>query len=370
MSDKERAAQNVTLMGGFVNLLLTGLKGFIGVITNSAGLIADAIHSLTDLATDLFVWLAISFGKKEADENHPHGHKRFETIATLVVGILVFVTGMGIIIEMASQIQTTEWTNPNELAFSIIIVSIFAKEILFRWTRRIARKYNNALLEANAVHHRTDALSSIVVLAGLIATYSGFELGDLLAAVLVGAMLVRTGIKISKGALLEMSEAGVDKETLEKIVKTIETTGGVVSAHFVKTRLHAGEILGEAHVEVDPRLTVTEGHEISERVFKRVKSVVPNIRELIIHIDPEDDEIQLPEYPSGHSLRSFLNEKWSEFNPDNQLQSIIIHLLHTGVEVSITVGDDVKDEQMMEFKNSILKDSRIDIITFNRQVNI
>ena len=87
MSDKERAAQNVTVMGGFVNLLLTGLKGFIGVITNSAGLIADAIHSLTDLATDLFVWLAISFGKKEADENHPHGHKRFETIATLVVGI-------------------------------------------------------------------------------------------------------------------------------------------------------------------------------------------------------------------------------------------------------------------------------------------
>ena len=114
MSDKERAAQNVTVMGGFVNLLLTGLKGFIGVITNSAGLIADAIHSLTDLATDLFVWLAISFGKKEADENHPHGHKRFETIATLVVGILVFITGMGIIIEMASQIQTTEWTNPND----------------------------------------------------------------------------------------------------------------------------------------------------------------------------------------------------------------------------------------------------------------
>ena len=309
MTERDRVARRVTIVGAIVNILLAALKAVAGVITASASLIADAIHSIGDLASDFVVYIAILLGSREADENHQYGHRRYETLASLIVGLMIIAAGIGLGYEMINRIQdSSSWEVPGQLAMAAAAVSILVKEILYRYTYSAGVKQNHPLMQANAFHHRTDALSSLVVLIGLIATEFGITVGDLAAALVVSFMLARAGLKIVYEALLEVSEAGVDPETYSLMEKTIRETDGVIDMHLLRTKTIGGEIFAESHAQVNPYISVTQGHEIAHRIVERVEAVVPALKELTVHIDPEYDEHDSPELPNCSQLEEKIRD--------------------------------------------------------------
>ncbi|MCH1527318.1 MAG: cation diffusion facilitator family transporter [Candidatus Poseidoniaceae archaeon] len=354
MTERDSVARKVTIVGAIVNVLLAGLKAFVGILTSSASLIADAIHSISDLVSDMVVYVAILFGSREADENHQYGHRRYETLALFVVGIMIIIAGIGLGYEMINRIQDSDdWTSPGQFALLAAAASIIVKELLYHYTIRAGNKFNHALLQANAVHHRTDALSSLVVLIGLLASEFGFTVGDLAAALVVSFMLTRVGLKIVYEALLEVSEAGVDSQTFALMEKTIKETDGVIDMHLLRTKTIGGEIFAESHAQVNPYLSVTQGHEIAHRIVERVENVVPALKELTVHIDPEDDELESPELPNCSHLEKQIRDIWSTHHESSDLLAVTLHILHAGVEVVLRVSSKLEDSTFQNIRDEI-----------------
>ncbi len=355
MSERDSVARKVTIVGAFVNVILAGLKAVVGIITSSAALVADAVHSIADLISDFVVYIAILFGSREADDNHQYGHRRYETLASMVVGFLIIITGLGLGWEFIQRIQESEdWVNPGRTALAVAGVSIIAKEILYQYTHKAGLKHNHQLIQANAVHHRTDALSSLVVFAGLLVSEFGYSVGDLAAALVVSFMLTRIGLKIVYDSLLEISEAGVDSETYDLMEKTIRETEGVVDMHLLRTKTIGGEIFAETHAQVNPYLSVTQGHEIAHRIIKRVENVVPALQELTVHIDPEDDEHVNPELPDCSEVENNIRAIWSKHYDVSQLEYITLHVLYDGIEADIRISSEVPSEGLKEIEKEVL----------------
>ena len=356
MTERDSVAKRVTIVGAIVNILLAVLKAFVGVLSSSASLIADAIHSISDLVSDMVVYVAILFGTREADENHQYGHRRYATLASFVVGLMIIAAGIGLGYEMINRIQDSEsWKTPGQMALAAAAASIVVKELLYHYTIRAGNKHNHSLLQANAVHHRTDALSSLVVLVGLLASEFGFTVGDLAAALVVSFMLTRVGLKIVYEALLEVSEAGVDPETFALMEKTIRETEGVLDMHLLRTKTIGGEIFAESHAQVNPYISVTQGHEIAHRIVERVEAVVPALKELTVHIDPEDDEHDAPELPNCSDLEIKIREIWGSHYDSEELQAVTLHILHSGVEVVLRVSPSVSENKFENVKNDVMK---------------
>jgi len=365
MSERDYVARRVTVVGALVNIILAGIKAVIGVVTSSASLIADAVHSFADLISDFVVYVAILLGSREADENHQYGHRRYETIATMIVGLLIILTGLGLGWEIVQRIQESDtWANPGRTALIVAGISIVTKEILFQYTNKAGIKHNHQLIQANAVHHRTDALSSLVVFAGLLVSELGYSVGDLAAALIVSFMLTRIGMKIVYESLLEISEAGVDSETYNLIEKTIRETDGVVDMHLLRTKTIGGEIFAETHAQVNPYLSVTQGHEIAHRIIKRVGNVVPGLKELTVHIDPEDDEHVNPELPDCSDVEAKIKQIWSSNHNPADLEFITLHVLYDGIEVDIRINSDVPQTNLEEIRSQIISIENINKVQF------
>ena len=354
MTERDSVARRVTIVGAIVNVFLAGLKGVAGYLTASASLIADAIHSISDLASDFVVYIAILLGSHEADENHQYGHRRYETLGSLVVGLMIIAAGIGLGYEMINRIQNNDsWNSPGQLALIVAAASIVIKELLYRYTIRAASKHNHTLLQANAAHHRTDALSSLVVFVGLLATEFGFTVGDLAAALVVSFMLTRVGLKIVYDALLEISEAGVDSETFALMEKTIRETAGVLDMHLLRTKTIGGEIYAESHAQVNPYLSVTQGHEIAHRIVERVRDVVPALQELTVHIDPEDDEHDSPKLPNCSEVEGEIRKVWSSHHDESALHAVTLHILSGGIEVVLRVSPEIDDSKFEAISKEI-----------------
>ena len=346
MTERDSVARRVTVVGAIVNVLLAALKAIVGYLTASVALMADAIHSISDLASDIVVYIAILFGSQEADENHQYGHRRYETLALFFVGLMIIIAGLGLGYEMINRIQdNTSWSSPGQMALAAAAAAIIIKEILYHYTQRAGIKHNHVLLQANASHHRTDALSSLVVFAGLIASEFGFTVGDLAAALVVSFMLTRVGLKIVYEALLEISEAGVDPETFALMEKTIRETDGVLDMHLLRTKTIGGEIFAESHAQVNPYLSVTQGHEIAHRIVERVENVVPALRELTVHIDPEDDEHDSPSLPDCSEIENNIRNIWSSHHDESGLHAVTLHILSSGIEVVLRVSPEIDDSK-------------------------
>lgn len=339
----DRAARQVTLLGGVVNLVLIAIKAAGGLLYGSVALLADALHSLTDLVSDIVVYIAVKLGSAEADENHPYGHRRFETIASLAVGLLVIATGVGLILETARRLQTQEWLTPDGPALAVAVIAILAKEGLYHVTVRVANRHARPILKANAVHHRTDSLSSIAVFVGLAAAMAGVSSGDLLAAMVVGLLFLHGGWGILSEALLELSEAAVDDATQATMMETILATGGVEDVHVLKTKTVGGLIFAEAHVQVRPHISVTQGHEIAHRAMHRVLKAVPRMEDITIHIDPEDDDEAPVHLPDGHLLEHDIRTAWAEATDASPLLDVTMHLLGVGVTAVLCCAADTPD---------------------------
>ena len=285
-AERAAAASRSTWVSVGVNLVLTLAQVSAGVLTKSQGLVADGIHSLSDLIADFVVLVASHHSRKEADEDHPYGHQRFETAASLALGVLLLVVGIGMLasalgkLENPSSVQTVHiaalWVAGGALA---------AKEALFRYMLTVAKRVKSSMLVANAWHARSDAASSLVVGVGIIGNLCGYPILDPIAALIVGLMVARMGWSFGWDALHDLMDRSVDEREVAAIRATLLETPGVAGVHDVRTRKMGDMIVVDAHIEVAADISVEAGHDIAvtarQRVLQRHR-----VLNLMTHVDP------------------------------------------------------------------------------------
>ena len=286
------ATRNATLIGAVTNLVLAFAQLFGGVFTHSQALLADGAHTLSDLATDFIVLIAAKLASKDADEDHPYGHGRYETVATIVLGIILGLVAIGIAYDAIIRITNPEQLlEPELLGVLFACLAIVAKEALFRYTKQIANKINSPLLHANAWHHRSDAISSLVVLVGIAGTVLlEVKWLDALAALIVAVMIFIMAVNMLTENIAELVDTAIAPEKVKQIQYYIADLDGVNNVHMLRTRQMAGRILADVHIQVDPYISVSEGHHIAENVMQALSEKFPELQDVTVHIDPEDDE--------------------------------------------------------------------------------
>jgi len=334
-----RETRRVALVSAVVNLLLSAAQVVIGLIANSAALVADGIHSASDLLSDVLVWFAARHASMAPDKDHPYGHGRFETAATLGLGILLTLVAIGIVWNGAERLFDTARPVPGQLAVLVAAIGIVAKEALYWYTIIVAKRLHSAMLRANAWHHRSDAISSVIVLIGVGGAVLGFSYMDALAAIVVGVMVAKIGWDLGWSALTELVDTALDEEQVAEAKRVIMAIDGVRSVHMLRTRRHGAEATADVHVQVAPRLSVSEGHMISQAVEDRMIEKVGSITDVTVHIDPEDDE-DAPKcqgLPLRAEALATLEAAWNNAQVLPAQREIRLHYLGGKIEVELTL---------------------------------
>jgi len=335
-----RLKNKVTIVGALVNIFLTVIKIGVGILGQSAALIADGLHSLSDLVSDLLVLIAVRLGAREADHEHPYGHRRFETLATTILGVGLIVIGFGIAWDVYERILTPErLLIPQASALGIAAISILANEWLFQYTKRVAKVTRSKLLLANAWHHRSDAISSIIVLIGVAGSLLGYIWADAAAAVLVAVMVAKIGFNLVADSIKELVDTGLSSELVQKIREEIATIDGVKDIHLLRTRQMGEDALVDAHIVVGSRITVSEGHMIGDVVRDVLIDKFDDVQEVLVHIDPENDEHKEEEHKS--LLRNEIDALLNEYLAENYglIDEFRVHYIDGGIEIEVILPD-------------------------------
>ena len=278
----------ITVVGGVINAGLFALKFGLGLLSGSMALVADGIHSLSDLATDLVVIGGIRLADRPADRSHAYGHGKFETLAGLAVALALLVAGAWLIWDSAVGSRVGGGHPPGVMIMAVAGLSILVKEGLYRVTCRTARRVHSTALQANAWHHRTDALSSVAVLLGGAATALGYPGGDKVAAVVVGAMVLMAALRILGRAFHELVEGALSEEEQRTIARAIESVDGVQGWHRLRTRRLGRQALVDVHIQVDPAMPVREAHDIATRVERTVSQALGERASVVVHVEPAE----------------------------------------------------------------------------------
>ena len=285
-SARFNAARKSTWVSVVVNLFLTLGQVIVGAISGSQGLIADGIHSLSDLVADFVVLLANHKSKKEADEDHPYGHYRYENAASLVLGALLLIVGIGMLWSAIHKIQDpTSIAQVQTIALWVALIALAVKELLFRYMLAVAKRVRSSMLVANAWHARSDAASSLVVAIGIVGNLLGYALFDPIAALIVGLMVAKMGSSFMWDSLHDLMDRAADSEIEEKIKNTLQSADGVSGIHDLKTRKMGDLIVVDVHLEIDGNLSVREGHDIAVAARKVVLDNYP-VLNVMTHVDP------------------------------------------------------------------------------------
>ncbi|VAW54874.1 Cobalt-zinc-cadmium resistance protein [hydrothermal vent metagenome] len=355
LEQRKRETNRITLWGVAVNLVLSVIKIVGGIYGQSQALLADGIHSLSDLASDGMVLIASKHAGEDADEDHPYGHARYETLATVALGFLLIGVAVGIAYDAIMRLEVLRLEDAETIVgpahFTLIIaaISIFSKEALYHATRAVADKIRSPLLEANAWHHRSDAISSIVVFIGIGATYFGYPLLDAVAAILVALMVAKIGIDLSRQSVQELVDTALEPEMVEQIRQTILNIDEVRQLHLLRSRRMGHNALVDVHIQVSPKLSVSEGHHISESVEKAVIEKFDEINDVTVHIDPEDDEAAAScrDLPLRGELLQILNHEWAKHDILKNIDDVTLHYLdgYISVEACLPIRyiQDLKD---------------------------
>jgi len=280
--------KNITFVGLIVNLILAAVKSGVGYFCKSQALFADGIHSLSDMATDLIILIGANFWKKPADDCHPYGHARIETLITIIIGSALGVTALFIGWDAIVSFGQKNNKNPGWSVFIVALISIFVKEILFRWTIFNGKNLKSSALVSNAWHHRSDALSSIPVVVAVPGGYffPNLKFLDQTAALLVAAMLFKAAWSIAKPGFYEICEASAGEETELLLKKLAEKIPEIKEIHAVRTRRLGGTVFADLHLLVDPKISVEEGHNIGKQFKKLVLDSNSEIVDVLVHIEP------------------------------------------------------------------------------------
>lgn len=287
-----REVKLVTWVGMVINILLSAFKVAAGTIGASQAVVADGVHSLSDMTTDLAVLIGVRYWSAPPDESHPHGHRRIETVITFLIGLVLAAVAVGISYNAIVTIGVEHKKTPDLIALAAALASIVSKEAIYQWTRLVGRKVRSPALIANAWHHRSDALSSIPAAAavgGAIYNPKWYYL-DHIGAVLVSFFILHAAWKIAWPALKELTDHGAPEDVSNRIKEICMSTDGVITIHKMRTRRIGPGLQVDLHIQVKESLSVREGHEISERVKMRLKRDGPDVVDVITHLEPYDDE--------------------------------------------------------------------------------
>ena len=360
-SERYQETQKSTWVSVGINLVLTALQLVVGYFGRSQALMADGLHSLSDLLSDFLVLYANRESNRSADAAHPYGHARIETAATFILGTVLVGLGFALLWGAGIKLQNPAAVQPVHVAtLYIAMLTLVSKELLYRYLMAVAKKLRSQLLAANAWHSRSDAASSLVVVVGIGGNLLGYRFLDLIAAVLVAFMIVHMGWKMAYHALSDLIDTALDAESVAKIRATISNTPGVLGLHELRTRKMGDQALVDAHILVDPRISVSEGHHIAERARKRVLDT-HEVLDVMVHIDPEDDDLVTPSLhlPGRDELIAHLQAVLPDGLPTPE--RIVLHYLDGQVEAELFMPEAVykqtaKMDQLRQALDLLVRD--------------
>lgn len=283
-----RTVRFVTVVGMILNIVLAVAKAAGGLFFYSQALLADAVHSLSDLVTDLAVIFGVKYWSAPPDRQHPYGHARIETLISAFIGVALAAVAVGLVWDAVGTLRRGSEHGPAGFAFAIAVFSVVSKEVLFRWTRAKARAVHSSAMEANAWHHRSDAISSIPAAVAIALAYFFPKLSfvDPVGAIIVSFFVLYAAWTIVRPTLQELSETGVSREEQAKIYRMAASLPGVLGAHALRTRNTGGAIWADIHIIVNPDMTVREGHDLSHRVRDLLVESDLNIVDVVVHLEP------------------------------------------------------------------------------------
>ncbi len=342
--------RNVTLVGMIVNIFLSIAQLVGGFFTHSQALIADGIHTLSDLASDAVVLVAAKMASKDADDDHPYGHGRFETVATVILGLALAGVAVGIGMSAIGRILNPErLTQPEPLALLFAGLAIFSKEGLYHYTMRVANRIDSKMLKANAWHHRSDAISSIVVALGVAGSiFLEIPWLDSAAAILVAAMIFYMGARLILDSTMELVDTALDLEKTSEIKQFIAGIEGVEHMHLLRTRKMGNTVLADVHLQVNSYLSVSEGHFIAENVIHKLRKKFPEMHDITVHIDPEDDETVSPSSHllSRNDLMVIIYPYLQKAELDEAIRNIVLHYIDGKIEVEIFLNGQHEESRL------------------------
>jgi|TARA_B110001454_G_scaffold51440_2_gene50378 cation diffusion facilitator family transporter len=366
--------RRLTLIGGVLDLFLGFVKVLVGYIGNSQALIADGIHSLSDLITDILVLVATKHSAQAADEGHPYGHDRIQTLVSLALagslGIIAIVIAWDAVIGIVSPESLLQ---PGFWPLAVAAISVVSKEGYFQYVVRHPSAATSRMLYANAWHSRSDALSSLAVIVGVGGVLAGFAWADAFAAIVVAGLLLVVAYRIGREGAEELIDSAASPILNTNMRKTILSIEGVRDSHELRTRRMADKVLADVHIRVDPLISVSEGHRIGDEVMDALKTRFPEVGDVVVHIDPEDDIVgdvysKLPmRSVIVAEINTNLHKLQNNFDARFSLQpkNIVVHYLDDGcqIEIWMTMPDEATTRDC-SLASSTIKDAlmRIDNI--------
>ncbi|KMZ11577.1 Cobalt-zinc-cadmium resistance protein CzcD [Candidatus Burkholderia humilis] len=333
--EKQQVAQRTTWTSIALNTVLTSAQLSVGIFAHSQALIADGVHSLADIVSDFIVLIANRQAGAAPDDDHNYGHSRYETVASLFLGGLLIAVGIGMFWRGGSRIVNLQNIPPvHATALVVAVIVMFSKEALFRYMLRAAERVRSAMLVANAWHARSDAASSLVVALGIIGSLAGFRILDPIAAAVVGFLIGKMGWSFAWDALQDLSDRALDQATTDDLRRIVLGTPGVREVHELRTRKMGDLAIVDAHILVDPRISVSEGHFIAESARANMLKD-SRVIDALIHVDPESDELN--PLPGHFPLRSTVSEAVNAAFAQHGLsvQALNLHYLSGGFDIDI-----------------------------------
>ncbi|MCP4473923.1 MAG: cation transporter [Gammaproteobacteria bacterium] len=344
-------AKQITLIGAGLNFLLGIIKVFFGIVGNSKALLADGIHSFSDLITDFMVLFAAKTGSRLPDEEHPYGHGRIETMAAMALALVLIVVAIGIAADgFYSIFFHSIPKTPSIMTMVIALISAIVNEGLFQYTNRVGNEIRSDLLRTNAWHHRLDALSSFVVLIGIFGARVGWAKLDDVAAIIVAVFIIRMGIMMLWSSTKELIDTGLDKQPVQEILDRISQVDGVKSVHQLRTRLAGGAIFSDLHLQVDSWITVSEGHYIADQVYTELTNSGLDISDVLIHIDAEDDQhdSRTAKLPNRRAIEEQLTRCYSALPGAETIKKTNLHYLSGQIHVELILATSVLAQHSAE----------------------
>jgi len=354
-------ATRVTVVGMVLDIVLGFAKIFGGMFTQSFALITDGIHSLTDAFTDIFVLVITRISHDDPDAEHPYGHGRFETLGTIVMGMVFFATAGVILYDSYQRLQSTA-TIPVPALSGLLLagLSIAGKEWIYHYTMRVARRLNSSLLKANAWHSRSDAITSIAVFIGILAAQQGLVWMDTVAAIFVALIIAKIGFELCLDSLRELVDTAVPPERQEQIRQCTRQVAGVKDITALRSRLSGGKMILELHILVSPRISVSEGHQLGQLVNKALLGRFSDVGDVIVHIDPEDigehSEDKREVLPEREVVLQTIRAHWHSLLDEEDIQRVSLHYLEHGIEIELLVRFNVMPDGLAKRLEHALAD--------------
>lgn len=274
-----------------INVVLTVVKLVAGFLGRSNAMLADGVHTLSDVLSTVVVMVGLKVSSREPDESHPYGHERFELVFSKILSVFLVLTGVFIGYEGIKTLISGEIHTPGRIALFAALASILAKEVMYRYTMNVAKKIESVSMEADAWHHRSDALSSIGTFIGIFGARLGFPILDPIAGILVSLMVIKVGIDLYMKSVRGLVDEAADEDIVEKIKRLTHEVDGVKNISDLKTRVFANKIYVDIDIEVDGYKKVHEGHDIAQEVHDVVEGKVKNVKHCMVHVEPFQDDL-------------------------------------------------------------------------------